>query len=173
MKKDWLWDRKISLAKAKSILKNPAHPRFLPMSALLLLRKNTPAEVFKEYLSPVDFYQNWTGIKKIMQKDAWGAPRVDFWQAIFEKVRERLRKRGVKLKTVSLQKAAPFCKIVGQKIEALRKERGFTQEELAKKLDISQQIISRIESGWQNISLLTLKDIAGALKAKVKIELNF
>jgi len=43
---------------------------------------------------------------------------------------------------------------------------GFSQKELAQKLRISQQIISRIESGRENISLLTLEKVAAALGKK-------
>lgn len=172
MKRDWLWDRKITIGQAKNILKNPEHPKFSSLAALLLLRKNSPAEVFKEYISPTNFCQNWSKIKKIMKKDAWGTPRMHFWQAVFGKVREKLKKKGLIMKPAPLMKIDEFCKKVGQRIKILRKERGFTQKELARKLRISQQIISRIESGYQNISLITLKEIASALGAKVDLVLQ-
>lgn len=171
MKRDWLWDRKINMRKAKDILRNPSHPKFLALASLLLTRKNSPAEVFKEYLLPADFCQNWGRIKKLMQKDAWAKPRIHFWQAVYEKVKEKLKRKGRAVKSIPLPKADEFCKRIGLKIKLLRKEQGFTQKGLANKLKISQQIISRIESGRQNISLLTLKEIASALQAKV--EVNF
>lgn len=57
MKRDWLWDRKISLTKAKKILTKPDHPKFIALAALLLSRKNNPKEVF-QILSPDHFCQN-------------------------------------------------------------------------------------------------------------------
>jgi DNA-binding XRE family transcriptional regulator len=168
MTRNWLWDRKISIRKVKSILKNPKHAKFFEYAALLLARKNSVKEVFHEYISSVDFYQNWIKIKNLMQKNIWGEPRVCFWQAVHEKVGQKLKKKGITLKS-SLPIADEFCSQVGRQIESLRKERGLTQEEFAQKLNISQQVISRVESGRQNISLLTLKNIAATLHAKVSL----
>ena len=39
------------------------------------------------------------------------------------------------------------CKIVQNRVKELRKERNILQEELAAKLNVSQQTISRIENG--------------------------
>lgn len=171
MNKDWLWDQKTSPAAAMQILKDPLNPNFLRMASILLLRKNTPREVFSDYLSPLIFYQNWERIKRVMKRDAWGKPRLHFWQAVYEKVREKFKKRKIVLRPTALYQADEFCQSIGDKIKNLRRKRGRTQEELSKKLQISQQIISRIESGRQNISLLTLKNIASCLGAEVKIEL--
>ncbi|WP_375143341.1 helix-turn-helix domain-containing protein [Domibacillus sp. A3M-37] len=41
-----------------------------------------------------------------------------------------------------------------------RKKRGWTQENLAEELQTKQSVISRIESGNQNLTLDTLKSIA-------------
>lgn len=171
MNRDWLWDQKTSLKKAKQILKDPLNPNFLRMASMLLLRKNTPREVFNEYLSPLIFYQNWEKIKRVMKKDAWGTPRLHFWHAVYEKVREKFKRRKIVLRPTTLYLADEFCRLIGDKIKNLRRKRGLTQKELSNKLQISQQIISRIESGRQNISLLTLKNIVSSLGAEVKIEL--
>ena len=50
-----------------------------------------------------------------------------------------------------------------------RKEQGLTQTDLAKKLETTQAVISRIESGKQNITLSYLEDIAKALGKNVRI----
>lgn len=71
-----------------------------------------------------------------------------------------------------LKPETALCREVAQKIKSTRKQKGLTQNELAKKLRISQQLISRIESGKENISLLTLKKIASGLEAKLQIEIN-
>ncbi|MBH8605908.1 helix-turn-helix domain-containing protein [Thermoactinomyces sp. CICC 10522] len=51
----------------------------------------------------------------------------------------------------------------------LRKKRGLTQRDLARKLNTKQSVISRIENGEQNISLAYLNKIADALNAEVEI----
>jgi DNA-binding XRE family transcriptional regulator len=172
VKKDWLWDRKITIREAKNILKHPEEPKFIELASLLLLRKNSPQEVFKEYLSPIDFCQNWQKIKKMMRKDAWGEPRLYFWQAVYEKVKEKLKKKNIIFKTSLVPVSSDFCREIGCKIKHLRKEGGLTQKELAKKLNISQQIISRIESGRQNVSLLTLENIASKLEVKINFSFS-
>jgi len=52
----------------------------------------------------------------------------------------------------------------------LREKRGLTQTQLAAKVHTSAAVISRIENG-QNVELKTLRKIAAALNARLKIEL--
>lgn len=171
MKKDWLWDRRITKRQAKLILDNPRHPKFISLVSLLLSRKNTPQEVFRGYLKPKDFFHHWREIKSRMRRDAWNNPRIEFWQAIYEKLLEKYRLKGMDISPKSRAKAvSEFCHSVGQKLRDLRKQKNLTQASLAKELNISQQMISRIESGRENISLLTLKRIVDELGAKVFIE---
>ncbi len=47
-----------------------------------------------------------------------------------------------------------------------RKDMGLTQSRLARILNISQQRISKIEKGEENISLLTLKRLADKLNRR-------
>lgn len=56
-------------------------------------------------------------------------------------------------------------KKIGAKIVYYRKVRNLTQEELAEKVGITPQYLSRIENGGysKNVSLSTLMKIAGAL----------
>jgi len=171
MKKDWLWDRNISKKQAVRILRNPAHPQFLSLSSLLLARKNTPGEVFRGYLKPEYFCRHWNDIKRKMRKDNWNNPRIEFWQAIYEKLLEKYRAEGINIFSKGKVKAInEFCLWIGERIRILRKQKNLTQKMLARKLNISQQMISRIESGGENISLLTLKRIADELGVKVSIE---
>jgi len=60
-----------------------------------------------------------------------------------------------------------FCRFIADKIKQRRKEKGLTQKALARKLKISQQMISRIENGKENISLLTLKNVVDSLEGRV------
>ena len=172
--RDWLWDRNIPLKKAKNILKHPFNKRFANLAALLLARKNNPQEVFKAYLKPGDFVTNWNSIKRDMRKDDWNNPRIEFWQAIYEKLRKKLGKRGlpVQKRGEYPKSRKELCQLVTDKIRAVRKERGFTQGEIAKRLGISQQLISRIESGKENVSLLTLKKIVDGLGAKLIVDIK-
>lgn len=174
LKQDWLWDRKISVKEAKVILREPDNKHFLSLAGLLLSRKNIPGEVFKEYLKPIIFLQNWSRIKKQMRKNNWNAPRIEFWQAIYENLKGKYSERGI---VVHREPAAgkpqnEFCKAVAEKIKSIRKQKGLTQQTLAKKLKISQQVISRIEKGTENISLLTLKKIVDSLGAKLSMEIS-
>lgn len=76
-------------------------------------------------------------------------------------------------KNESVKAKRAFCKVIAEKIKSARKQKGLTQEQLARKLHISQQVISRIEKGGENISLLTLKKIADGLGADIQIKIEF
>lgn len=174
LERDWLWDKKISVEKARMILKDPGGRHFLSLAGALLSRKNTPKEVFRYYLDPILFVRNWHKIKRQMRKDDWNDPRIEYWQAIYESLREKYRRKGIDFKTPAsaVKPRDDFCKAVTDKIRFVRKEKGYTQDALAKKLKISQQVISRIENGSENISLATLKKIADAIGVEVRIEIG-
>lgn len=52
------------------------------------------------------------------------------------------------------------CKIVQNRVKELRKERNILQEELASKLNVSQQTISRIENGTSSLPADILIDLS-------------
>lgn len=171
--RDWLWDRNISIKRAKKILSNTEDKHFLSLAGILLSRKNIPKEVFRQYIKPLDFLRSWQKIKRQMRRDSWNEPRIEFWQAIYEKLKERYKERGVFVRGPELIKPKDeFCKLIAGKIKALRKQKGLTQKELAKKLNISQQVISRIEKGRENISILTFKKIVDGLGAAIHLEIK-
>jgi transcriptional regulator with XRE-family HTH domain len=58
-------------------------------------------------------------------------------------------------------------KLVGQRIQARRKEVGLTAAELAESIDISQQQLSRYERGTNKINIAHLITIAVALKTPI------
>ena len=58
-----------------------------------------------------------------------------------------------------------------KRILELRLEKGYSQEELAKKAGTKQAVISRIENGESEPRFQTINKIAKALDKKVKIEL--
>jgi DNA-binding XRE family transcriptional regulator len=167
MKRDWLWDRKVPLKKVKAILKGADNPGFISYSALLLARKNTPKEVFNEYIKPLAFCKNWNRIKRQMRKDRWNEPRIEFWQHVYEVLLERYKNEGVLIRKANTVSAGQLCADIGKKVREIRKKEGLTQVALAEKIGISQQIISRIEKGIENISLSTLKRVADGLGVRI------
>lgn len=170
MNRDWLWDRNISAKQALKVLRDPKHQEFIPLAALLLSRKNTPREVFRDYLNPLLFCRNWNKIKQKMRKDSWQSPRIDFWQAVYENILDKYRasNRGILLRNKT-RPIDEFCLLIGGNLRQLRRQNNLTQSALADKLKVSQQLISRIESGRENISLLTLRKIVEKLGAQINI----
>lgn len=74
---------------------------------------------------------------------------------------KKLRKR---IKNFDEKYAAAKTRLhLAVQIAEEREKAGITQKEFAKKLQTTQSVISRIESGKQNISLDMLQKIAGAL----------
>ena len=171
MKNNWLWDRKISFSHAKKILKNSKDKRFIHLAALLLARNNEPKEVFGKYLDPLVFCRYWAVIKKRMRQDKWTQPRIIYWQAIYEHLRDKYHKKGIAFRKEIPSGKSPLYEEVARQISSIRKELGLSQKELAKKLGASQQLISRIEKGRENISLCTLNNISHALGRKIEIRL--
>lgn len=172
MKADWLWDRKIDIPQAKKILKNPKNENFYLLASLLLARENEPKKVFKEYINPLLFCKQWPNIKRRMRKNKWDEPRIIFWQAVYEKLIDKYRKQGIGFrKSIAFEKDE-LCKMVGKQIKEIRNNQHLSQKELAEKMGISQQLISRIESGAENISLTSLKNISRALGKTITISLE-
>lgn len=64
---------------------------------------------------------------------------------------------------------------IGGKIAYYRKLMGYSQEELAKKINVHRSVVNRIENGnyHDNLSLDRLLDIAEALEVKPMIFLKF
>jgi transcriptional regulator with XRE-family HTH domain len=59
---------------------------------------------------------------------------------------------------------------VAMQLAALRQKAGLSQRELARRLNTSQQHISRLESpGYEGHSLANLRRIAGVLHARVRV----
>lgn len=56
---------------------------------------------------------------------------------------------------------------IGKNIRNLRKEKGLTQAELGKRLNVTQQMIGQYENGKNSPQMDTLKKIASALEVKV------
>lgn len=61
---------------------------------------------------------------------------------------------------------------LGERIKSYRKEKGFTQKELAEKTNLSRSHIASIESNQYTPSLPTLKEIASALGIDASVLLS-
>lgn len=173
MKNDWLWDKNIPEEKIKKALSNEEDPDFVKISSLLLSRNNEPAKVFKNYLDAELFYRNWNAIKKEMRANKWDDQRIIFWQAVYEKLAREYKSRGVAVRNAAARKPAdPVCARIGARLVEERKNKDLTQSALAKKIGISQQMLSRIETGRANLSMSTIQKIADKLGYKVEVELK-
>jgi len=60
---------------------------------------------------------------------------------------------------------------IGELLKLARKEAGFTQDEVAQKLNTKKSAISRIENHAQDIRLSTLQNFASILGKELKIQL--
>jgi len=56
---------------------------------------------------------------------------------------------------------------VGYRVSAYRKERGWTQEELAHKSGLHRAQVGQIERGERNLTLKTMKTLADTLGVRV------
>lgn len=167
---NWRWDRNITEEEAKKGLANPEGVDFIELASLLLSRNGIPQEVFSRYLTRERFVTHWARIKRRMRKNSWNDPRIIFWQAIYDYLKKEFQKSGIKLRK---ERVVPdqFLKELGEMFRASRKKTGVTQKELAEKLNISQQVISRLERGESNSSIKTLQQIARALGAELRMNL--
>ena len=171
---DWLWDKNIDEQQVKTVLSNIKDQKFISYAALLLSRKNSAREVFSSFITRENFFVSWNRIKKQMRRNAWNDPRIEYWQAIYDTLKEKMPElKELKVPASAAQFGASelpmsvsvfsISREIGSKIKLLREQSGLTQKDLAKKLNISQQIISRIEKGKQNVSVETLSSICAAL----------
>lgn len=173
MRPEWLWDKKISEREAQNIFKDPENARFVPTAAALLSRTNTPRENFARYLDKEAFVQNWARIKRRMRKDNWNDQRIIFWQAVYDKLAAEFLAKGIALRPARDEGPVDeLTRQIAEKIRDVRQASGLTQGELAEKIGISQQVISRVEKGRSDIRLLTLEKIARALGRAVNVELK-
>ena len=62
-----------------------------------------------------------------------------------------------------MKQVRDYRQVIGETIEHMRLEKGWTQEDLAKAVGSSQSAIHRIEKGGQNVSLEMIKKISEAL----------
>ncbi len=66
-----------------------------------------------------------------------------------------------------MKKTSNYQQVIGETIERLRVQKGWTQGELAKAVGSSQSAIHRIEKGGQNVSLEMVKKLSDALGTQI------
>jgi len=155
MEINWLWDTRLNENRVKRILKNENDPRFYIYAEKLFSRVNNPKIAFG-YVPKEVFYHKWPIIKQRIEKDQWAKQKSDFWQGVYEKV------TSVPPERIS----------IAQQIKNIRIERGYTQEEMAQKLGVIQQFVSKLEAGTENVTIDTLKKVAEVFGKKLVIQLN-
>jgi len=171
MKTNWLWDSRLEERDVRKILKDMSNPRFDIYAEKLFSRVSDPKIAFS-IIDKITFCRKWPTIKKRMIKDRWLGDRVIFWQAIFERIHEGLKERGIKLREPQEVKIPPERMKLAQQIRNLRIKLGYTQEDMAKKLGTAQQYVSKIENGHENFSMDTLARIADVFGKGLVIKLK-
>jgi transcriptional regulator with XRE-family HTH domain len=68
------------------------------------------------------------------------------------------------------KKLAPYYDLA-RDVVRMRLKRGMTQQQLAEKIESTQAIVSRIESGNSNCSIKTLQKIGEALDCSINLQL--
>ncbi|MFH1823837.1 MAG: helix-turn-helix transcriptional regulator [Candidatus Firestonebacteria bacterium] len=171
MKTNWLWDSKLNNKDVIKILKDENHPKFNIYAEKLFSRISEPKVVFS-FIDEIIFCKKWPSIKKRISKDRWLKNRIIFWQTIYERIKERLKTRGISIRESQEENISPERMKVAEQIRNIRRKNGYTQKDVAKKLGVIQQYISKIEGGHENVSIDTLKRIADVFNKSLDIRLR-
>lgn len=171
MKTNWLWDTRLSEEQVRKILKDPQNPRFNIYAGKLFSRVDDPAVAF-HFIDQNTFAHKWPVIKKRIEKDAWAKPKIDFWQILYKRLLTRFQEQGVKLRKPAGSKLFSERIAVARQIKKIRTQSGYTQKDLAEKLGVIQQYVSKVESGSENVTIDTLKRIADILDKRLVIKLS-
>jgi DNA-binding XRE family transcriptional regulator len=155
----YFWDlNKAALRDTLSALKDPAHSRFPERMVTLLSRCDKPKELFS-LLPRQRFVENWPRIRFAWLKRARQSVHRDWWETIYEQMMETPGKR-------LHGRPSELFRHVGKAMKERRTELGLSQKQVATQTRISQPIISQIEDGKKNITLLTLLRLCRALQIK-------
>lgn len=162
MKTNWLWDTRLSETRVKKILEDENNPRFYIYAEKLFSRINDPKTAFS-YIPKEVFCRYWPLIKQRIDKDAWSKGKSDFWQEYYDQIATQLNVHG---------SALSERMSIAQQIKDIRLQLGYTQTDMAKRLGVIQQFISKLETGRENLTIDTLKRIADVFEKKLTIRLG-
>lgn len=160
----WLWDTRLSEARVRKILKDDKNPRFYIYAEKLFSRISDQKAAF-DYVSKEVFCRQWPTIKERVEKDAWNRGRAVFWQKIYDQISNQL---GVSVPGNALLERM----VIARQIKQIRLKSGYTQVEMAKRLGVIQQFISKLEKGRENLTIDTLKRIADVFEKKLIIRIG-
>lgn len=169
IKHNWLWDVKSNEEEIKQILKSDKDPRFLLYAGLLLSRNNDPDYVF-HLIDKEAFCQYWPLIKERIDQSGWFSPyKSSYWGPIYEKTIRELKQKGEDVSRFPDIAITKNRFHVALQIRKLRKHARFNQEELAMRLGVKQQYVSKLETGRVNPSVETLGKIANIFAKDLEI----
>lgn len=171
MKVNWLWDTRLNEQEVRNILKDPGNPRFPIYAGKLISRVQKPEVVFS-FIKQADFCRKWPVIRKRLEKDAWSKDKIAFWQTQYSRERELLQEQGISLRVRREAGDIPERINIAQLLKKQRQQSGYTQGELAKKLGVIQQYISKVESGRENVCIGTLKRFAEVFHKQLIFEMK-
>lgn len=171
MKINWLWDSRLSEAEVRKILKKENHPKFDIYAERLFSRVSDPKIAFN-MIGKITFCRKWPGIKKRIAKDQWLKDKAAFWQTIYERVYEKMKEEGIKIRQPRDEKIPQERMNLAKQIKNIRIKLGYTQKDIAGKLGVIQQYISKIENGHENLSVDTLKRIADVFGKRMIVKLK-
>ena len=90
---------------------------------------------------------------------------------MYEKLLSEFKQKGVSFRPVKEEKPInDLARQIAEKLKTARQDLNLTQKELADRIGISQQIISRVEQGRNDIRILTLEKIFRFLGEQIVIE---
>lgn len=164
------WDKNFKQDEVKKILSDETNPKFVEIAALLLSRTNKPNIIFSKYLNKAEFCNNWRRIKRQMRKNKWNEARIIFWDEVYKVILQDIDKTVLKASKKRDIHVDSQIKQIGDEIRKARKNKGWTQTELARMSNLSQQTISFAEKGYTNISVRTLKKITDMVDLRITIE---
>ena len=84
---------------------------------------------------------------------------------------EVVRRENFTPEEIKILDARARIRIATRKIREEREKQKITQEVLAEKANIPRTTLSKIESGYQNVSMLKLMQVANAMDMQIKVEL--
>jgi len=169
---NWLWDVRKNEDEAKVFIQDPDNPRFLNYVTRLLSRNNDLGYVFS-ILDKQHFCEYWPLIQDRINKTGWFSPyKSDFWQPVYEKTLKELKKNGIHIHEFPNISAPKYKFDLARQIRKARIERGLSQKELAEYLRVTQQYISRVETGRVNMSIDAIYAIANFLLKGIEIRFS-
>ncbi len=171
MKVNWLWDTRLKEQEVRDILKDPGNPRFSIYAEKLISRVQKPEVVFS-FINQADFCRKWPVIRKRLEKDAWSKEKISFWRKQYKHERDLLHKQGIRIRIRHEGATTPERLQISQMLRKQRQDSSFTQMELAEKLGVIQQYISRVESGRENVCISTLKKFAEVFHKRLIVEMR-